>query len=238
MFPWFCCGSIWLTNMWEIVKTNTFIALQLIQDGHCCCKTKGLPDPSHVKLWYVLDAHGFLQPQAQIEAIALSKAECQEKMAQIRNKLSVESVTIRGATGPSANQINGTYKCCKKNSSIKKLFYRCVQSETTSDVITLAYDVSGRWLVGHTLLDCSDNVVLAYSEKSESTDPSDVQRWFTSDSSGCFTVELGMEVTCFHGDSMTDAVESKTWMNQERESLLSPSCKRDQMETVRIETAK
>lgn len=209
-----------------------------MQDGYCCCKSKGLPDPSHGKLWYVLDDHGFFQPQAQMKAIAMSQIECQEKMVQIRNELSVKAVEIRGATGLFAKQINGTYKCCKKNLSITKLFYRCVQSESTSDIITLAYDVSGRWLVGHTLLDCSDNLVLAYSEKSEATDPSDVQQWFTSDSTGCFSVEPSMEVTRSHGDSTTNDVESKNAACQERESLVPPSCKEYKLEIIEIATAK
>lgn len=218
------------------VVSNTDAKTRDLLDGFCCCKSKGLPDPSHGKLWYALDEHGFFQPQARMEAIAMSQTECKKKMMEIRHELSVEAVVVRGATGPSAKQINGTYKCCKKNFSITKLFYRCVQTGAASDIITLAYDDSGRWLMGQTLDDCSNNLVLAYSEKTEVTDPSDVHQWFTSDSTGCFTVDPTMDVGCFIvepsmevtlslGDIKTDGVEGEDEICQERESLVPGSRK-------------
>lgn len=161
----------------------------------------------------------------------MSPAECKEKLEQIRKELSIKAVVIRGATGVSANQINGLYKCRTKNFSIKKLFYRCKNSAAASDIITLAYDVSGHWLVGQTLRNCSDTLVLAYSEKSEATDPSDVQRWFVSNSSGSFTVQPCMKVTHCDADSA-----SKGLMPQKQDLQLPPSCKGDKM--MRITTSK
>ena len=174
--------------------------------GFCCCKHSGLLDPSHAKGWFVLGRQGMFRTQTNLKATRMTKKQLNslevrhgvDEIKRIEAEATLHAaipsaIKFQGATGLFANQINGTYKCkitrhLAEMIEDKTIFYRC-GARTEGHKTTLLNDSSGRWI----LLQRSN--VLAYCNLTGLSNPCDATRWFISNSSKVFSVQLSVTVT-------------------------------------------
>lgn len=167
--------------------------------GFCRCKASGLSDPSHVKMWYVLNEQGTFQTQANICSTSITSEECnqlEELLLLQQRRQSVRAVKVQGATGTLASKINGVYKCKRdnKNRFGEPAEFERRLSESSSESITISSDEPGRWIVGMELPG-NDLVLLAYCQATKGSGLCGTTRWFVSNSAAAFIVQPCMTVT-------------------------------------------
>ena len=99
-------------------------------------------------------------------------------------------IEIEGATGILSKKVNGRYSYVNDSE-----YHKEPERAQENCVITLLNDPgTSRWIIGQTLADGGDTLVLAYCGMAEVCDPCDTKRWFVCNASSTFLVHPCMRV--------------------------------------------